>query len=94
MKNKMMVIVLFGLMTISVLSFADDQPVTAPKASAGELVHEKATFNHDQAIYNDKANRNIRAKKLVAKKTKLNEQDNKKVQDQQDVNKGQFIVKF
>ena len=81
MKNKIMIIVCSGLLAISALSFADDKQDTAPQATAGELAKEKATFNHNQDTYNDKANKNIRAKKLVDKKLKSKEKNIKKVQD-------------
>lgn len=85
MKNKIMIIMMcFGLFAISALSFADDKQVTDPHASAGERAKEKATFNHNEGIYNDKANKDIRAKKVVEKKKKSNRQNNKKVQDKQD----------
>ncbi len=88
MKNKIMVMMCSGLLAISALSFADDKKVTGPHALAGERADEKATFNHDQNIYNDKTNKDIRTKKSVEKKIKSNKQDNKKVQDQQDAKGG------
>jgi hypothetical protein len=88
MKNKIMVIMCSGLLAISALSFADDTPVVAPVASAGELAKEKATFNHSKDIYNDKANKDIRAKQLVDKKLKSKVQDKKNVQDKQDEKNG------
>ena len=94
MKNKIMFIVFFGMITVSALSFAEDQQVSIPKASPAELAQEQVTFNHNQGVYNDKANKVTRAKTSAAKKTKSNEQYLEKTQDQQDINKGQFIVKF
>ena len=88
MKNKIMIIVCSGLFFISALSFADDKQVTTSQATAGEQAKEKATFNHNQDIYNDKANKNIRAKKLVDKKLKSKVQDKKKVQDEQEKKNG------
>ena len=83
-----------GLIVASVLSFADDQQGASSPSSPGERANEKATFDHSQGVYNDKANKDIRAKNLVEKKIENNEQNNKKVQDEQDVNKGQVILKF
>jgi len=94
MKNKIVVIVFFGLISVSILSFADDKQVITPKESAGELDHDKATFNMNQAVYNDKTNKDIRVKQSVEKKIENNKQYNEKVQTEQDVNKGQFVVKF
>jgi len=94
MKRIILVIIIFGLLTVYVLSFADDVQKISPKESAGQLVHDKSVFNHDQGIYNDKANKDIRDQQRVAQKTATNEQFNKKLQDQQDINKGQVIVKF
>ena len=94
MKNKIMFLLCLGFMAVSALSFADDKLLTAPKESAGELAVDKAVFNHDQGVYNDKANKDIRTQVKKAKKTEINKQYNFKVQSQQDVNKGQFIVKF
>ena len=74
----------FGLFAISVLSFADDKQVSAPPASALERTKEKATFNHNEGIYNDKANKDIRAKQAVEKKIKSDKPNNKKLQSQQD----------
>ena len=88
MKNKIMIIVCSGLLAISALSFADDKQETAPQATAGELAKEKATFNHNQDIYNDKANKNIRAEKLGDKKSKSKARDKKKVQDEQEKKNG------
>jgi hypothetical protein len=88
MKNKIMIIMCWGLLAISALSFADDKQAPPPQATAGELVKEKATFDHSQEIYNDKANKDIRAKKSLDKKLKTKEQDKKKVQDKQDEKNG------
>jgi len=84
MKNKIMVIMCCGLFVIAALSFADDKQVTAPKATVGERAKEQATFDHSKAIYNDKANKDTRAKKLVDKDLKSKAHDTKKVQDEQD----------
>jgi len=94
MKKIILAMIIFGLFMNYVLSFADDVQVINPKESTGQLAHDKATFNHDQKIYNDKANKDIRAKQRVEKKVEKNEQFNKNQQDQQDVNKGQVVLKF
>jgi hypothetical protein len=84
MKNKIIMMMCFGLFAFSVLSFADDKQVTGPPASARESAKEKATFNHNEGIYNDKANKNIRAKQVVEKRIKSNKVNNKKDQNKQD----------
>jgi len=94
MKNKIMVIICWGLISVSVLSFADDKQGANPKESTGELAHDKVTFNKNQAVYDEQANKDFRARRSVQKKIKNNKQYNEKVQSEQDVNKGQIIVKF
>lgn len=88
MKNKIMIMMCFGLFVIPALSLADDKQATIPQATAGEMVYEKAAFDHSKDIYNDKANKDIRAKKLVDKKLKSKELNKKKVQDEQEVKNG------
>ena len=75
----------FALFAVPVLSFSDDKQATTPQATPGELAHEKVTFNHNQSLYNDKANKDIRGKESAVKKIKSNEQGNKKIQKEQDV---------
>lgn len=83
-----MVILCCGLIAVSGLSFADDKQVAGPPETPLQLAHDKVIFDHDQAIYNDTANKNIRANKLAQKKIKSNERANKKVQKLHDANGG------
>jgi hypothetical protein len=88
MKNKIMVIICSGFLTISALSFADDKQVPTPQASVGELAKENVAFNDSKIIYNDKTIKDSRSKKLVDKKLKVKEQDKKKIQEEQDEKNG------
>jgi len=94
MKSIIIFFICCGLTVGSVLSFADDKQKAPPEASPRVLAQEKATFNHDEEVYNNKKNKDTRAKRRVSRKTKSDEQYLKKVQTEQDVNKGQVIVKF
>ena len=75
----------FGISVITSYSFADDNQVMNPKATRVEMAHEKATFNNDKKVYNDKTNKDFRAKKLADKNQKLDKLDIKKVQKEHDL---------
>jgi len=79
-----MVIMCCVLLSIPVLSFADDQQEVNSNALATERAGEKVTFNDNKALYNDKANKDSRAKESAEKDIKSNDQNNKKVQKEQD----------
>jgi hypothetical protein len=85
MKNKTMVLICSGSIIISTLSFAQ---VAGSQATAGELAAQKATFNQSLSIYNNRANKEIRAKELVDKKAKSKAQDKKRVQNEQEEKNG------
>jgi len=72
----------------------DIQPSVGPAISAQEGAKEKVTFDHHQAIYNDKANSQLRAKEVVAKDVDAEQIEKKKVEDAQDRTKGQVLLKF
>ncbi len=74
MMNKIMLIMCCSLVPVAVLSFADDKQVVE--------------FDHSKVVYNDKANKDIRAKKLVIKQSKAKELNKKKAQDEHDQKNG------
>ena len=94
MKNKTMVITYFLLLTFSILSIANAQQGLDPNILVNERANEKATFDYHQGIYNDKANKQLRAKAVVAKERKTDRQENKEIEETQDKTKGQILVKF
>jgi hypothetical protein len=82
------------LLAGSVLSFTNYVQGPNPNVLIQERINEKMTFDHNQALYNDKANTEIRAKNLVEKKTEKKDQEKKIVEEAQDQTKGQILIKF
>jgi len=77
---------------VSGFAYSDQQP--APSALKVQRADQKAIFDRDQKLYNDKGNKSIRAHDRAETKIKLNDQENKKVQKEQDQTKGQILVRF
>jgi hypothetical protein len=94
MANKITVMTCCILLAVSVLGFTYGQQGPAPNILANQRANEKATFDAHQAIYNDKANKQIRAKSLVDKKKETDQQEKNKVEKTQDKTKGQLLWKF
>ena len=91
MKKKIMVIMCFLLFTMPIFSFAKEKKEPNPSVSAYEHANENAKFKRDGGVFNNKAHKEIRAKKLAEKKAK---KAKKKVEDAQEKGEGQVKVKF
>jgi len=94
LRNFIMTIISCSLVSIAYFSFAEDKQNADLHVSSVGRAQEKVVFDHKQAVYDDRANKDLRAQNIHAKKTIQNRQYNNKVQAQQDKDKGQFIVKF
>ena len=94
MENKIMIAIGSTLLAVSVLGFNNYQQVPEPNILAHERADQKATFDYHQRVYNNKANTQIRAEKLVAKEEKTDKQENLKIEETQDKTKGQILMKF
>jgi hypothetical protein len=94
MTNKIMLVMSTVFLTVSVLGFTNYQQAPDPNILANERANEKATFDYNQGIYNDKTNTENRAKGLVNKEAKADKQEKKSVEEEQDKTKGQILVKF
>ena len=91
MKKQIVVMLCSLLLSMPVLSFANEEKEPHPSASAYEHANENAKFKRDDVVFNNKANKAIRAKKLAKKEAA---EAKKKVDEVQDKGEGQFKVKF
>ena len=89
-----MVIACSLFLAVSVLSFTNYIQGPNPNVLILERANEKVIFDYNQALYNDKANTDIRAKSLVDEEKKTEKQEKKTVEETQDKTKGQILVKF
>jgi|GEM_PF-1731132 len=65
-----------------------------PNVLTQERMNQKMVFDHNQALYNDNANTQNRAKDLVDKKIEKNNLEKEKVDEIQGQTKGQVLIKF
>ncbi len=91
MKKKMMIVMCSFFLGMPFLSFAEEKNGPNPSASAYEHANENAKFKRDGEVFNTKANKKIRAKKLTKKKKA---QAKKKTEEAEDKGEGQVKVKF
>lgn len=91
---KIMVITISLLLAGSISGFADYIQGPTPSILMQERLNEKMTFDYNQALYNDKANTQIRAKNLIEKKIEKKDLEKKKVEEAQDQTKGQILMRF
>jgi hypothetical protein len=82
------------VLAFSIFGFTNDNQAPNPNVLMEDRVNQKVEFDHNQALYNDKANTEIRDKKLVRKEIKAQDLEKKKVEEEQDKTKGQFLIKF
>ena len=94
MKKKIMVIVCSLLLAMPVLSFAQEKGEPNPNASAYEHANENARFKRNEEVFNNKANKKIRAKRLTEKKAEEAAEAKKKAEEAQDKGEGQVKVRF
>lgn len=94
MQKKTMVIICSLMLAMTVLSFAKEKKEPGRNLSANELVNEKAKFKRTRSLFNNKANKEIRAKRLAEKQAAEAEEAKKKVEEAQDKGEGQVKVQF
>jgi len=83
------------VLAFSVFGFTNDnQGLFNPPVTVQQRVNEKAVFDHDQILYNDRTNKAFRDDKLIKNEIKDKDQDKKKVEEDQDKTKGQILIKF
>lgn len=81
-----MIILCAVLLVISVLSFDE-----VKRESNCEQANDNARFNCNKDLFNNEANKEIRAKRLAEKEAA---EEKKKAEEAQDKGEGQFKVKF
>ncbi len=91
MNTQVWVIIGAVLLSTTVLSFAEEKTMPDQKIPRSEQAKEKAKFKHSGEVFNNKAHKKSRAKKLARKKAA---EEKKKLQESEDKGEGQVKVKF
>ncbi|MBF0385478.1 MAG: hypothetical protein HQL27_06360 [Candidatus Omnitrophica bacterium] len=94
MKKKMMAIMFSLLFAMPVLGLAEGKNGPKPSESAYKHADENAKFQRNRAVFNNKKNKIKRAKKRVKKKSVVEAEAKKKIEEAQDKGKGQVKLKF
>lgn len=90
----MMVMMCFLLLAMAVISFAEEKKGPDPSISAYKYANENAEFKRSRDFFNNKANKEIRAKKLAQKESEEAEENEKAQEEAQDKGEGQVKVRF
>jgi len=94
MKGKIAIFTCFLLVAMAGFSFSQEQEESRPDMSAYEHANENAKFKRTWSFFNNKANKEMRAKRLAEQEAEEAAKVKKKMEEDEDKGEGQFKMKF